>query len=86
MEPLQDILRRTEVETLLHNAHMVCDWPNGKQQAEEAQRLIRATMYEAALGRISDAMKQQILTILYPFCPDIFYGGLPPAEHAKTLG
>ena len=87
METLSGILRRNEVETLLHSAHLVRDWANGRERAEEAQRLIRATMYEAALGKISDAMKQQILTILYPFCPDIFYGGLPPVEPGpETLG
>ena len=61
MEPLPDILRRTEVETLLHNAHMVCDWPDERQRSAAAERLIRTTMYEAALGRISHAVKQHIL-------------------------
>jgi hypothetical protein len=85
MDDLSAILRRNEVETLLHNAHLLRDWPDRKQKAEEAQRLIRTAMYEAALGRITNDVKQEILTILYPLCPDIFYGELPPAEQGPEM-
>jgi len=78
LETLSAILWRNEVEALLHGACLVSDWPDETQRQEAAERLIRAAMYEAALGKISDDVKQQILAILRPFCPDLFYSGLPP--------
>lgn len=53
--------------------------------AAAAERLIRMTMHKAAFGWVSQAVKLRILTVLYPFCPDIFCGGARAAE-VETLG
>ena len=76
------IVRRNEVEAMLHNARLTRDWPNGEQKRAEAARQVRMVMYRFALEQIKDEERRQILEILSPCCPDMF-SMQPPIEHQQ---
>ncbi len=77
MEALSAIVRRNEVETMLQNARLTRDWPDGDEQRGEAERQVRMAMYRSALGQISDEERERILTILRPCCPEICVSAAP---------
>ena len=81
METLSTILRHNDVETVLRNARLTLDWPDGEEKRAEAERQIRMAMYRAALGQISNDERDRILDILRPCCPALFTSqSLPPHE------
>ena len=73
MEDLFAIVRRNEVETMLHNARLTRDWPAADENRTEAERQVRVAMYRFAIGRMTDEERWQILEILRPCCPDMFF-------------
>ena len=70
--------------TLLHNAGVTRHWPDGEEKRQEAERQVHHTMYEAALGCITEQEREQILEILRPSCPELFTP-LPPSEEDWRL-
>jgi hypothetical protein len=85
MEPLFAMVRQHDVETMLHNARLTRDWPIDEERRAEAERQVRMTMYDRALGEISEDVAREILDILRPCCPDIFCGDPPPALRPDEL-
>lgn len=56
--------------SLIRQATIVRDWPDGPDRAEQAKKLIRAALVEWATGRISQETESQIYTILNFAMPD----------------
>ncbi len=85
MEDLFAIVRRNEVETMLHNARLTRDWPAADENRTEAERQIRVAMYRFAIGRMTDEERWQILEILRPCCPDMFFMQSPIEDQQPVL-
>ena len=60
-ESLSAILRRHRVNSLVHQATLIQDFPDTEQRIAEARRMIRTVLYERTLGRIDDEEKHCIL-------------------------
>ena len=58
---------------MLENARLTAAAPGSPEQADEAARQVHRAMYEFALGAITADERRQILTILHPSCPDMFF-------------
>jgi hypothetical protein len=58
---------------MLDNARLTVAAGVGPNRAKEAERQIHAAMYRFALGQITDEERGQILAILQPCCPEMFF-------------
>jgi len=85
METLTAIVRRNDVETMLRNARLTREWPDGQEKRAEAERQVRMAMYERALGGISEDVAREILDILRPCCPEVFCVEPAPAVRPDGL-
>ncbi len=56
--------------SLIRQATIVRDWPDGPERAEQAKSLIRAALVEWAMGRISQETESQLYSILAFAMPD----------------
>ena len=74
---LSAVLRHAEVKAIFNNANLIRNSADSPDQAAEAERQIRMAMYKFALGQMTQEEKQQILGILQPCCPEIFF--TPPS-------
>jgi hypothetical protein len=72
------ILRRNEVQTSIHNAEIVREYPDSPERTDAAREQVHRAMYRAALGQITENERTQILAILTPCCPDFFSYPLTP--------
>ena len=63
-ESLSERLRRFRIQTLIREAEMIRDDPPGQQRSKEAANLIYTVMYQHALGRLSNAEREQVLQIV----------------------
>ena len=61
-ETLGETLHRLWIETRVRQAQMVRDYPPGKERTREARKLLYGVMYDYALGRLSHAEREQILS------------------------
>ena len=73
MAELPSLLRHNEWQVMLRNAHLICASPDSLERTTAARELIYRAMYKAALKQITDDERRQLLTILRPCCPDLFY-------------
>jgi hypothetical protein len=64
-ESLSERLRQFRFQTLVHEAEMIRDDPPSHQRSKEASSLIYTVMYQYALGRLSNAEREQILQVSY---------------------
>ena len=85
MDTLSAIVRRNDMETMLENARLTRDWPDGQEKYAEAERQVRMAMYERALGGISGDATREILDILRPCCPGVFCVEPAPAIRPDGL-
>ncbi|MGA2796871.1 MAG: hypothetical protein ABSE63_04780 [Thermoguttaceae bacterium] len=67
------VLRHAEVKAIFNNANLIRNSSESLYQAAEAERQILMAMYKFALGQITQEEKQQILDVLRPCCPEIFF-------------
>jgi len=74
---LPALLRQAEVKVMLDNAMLTRNAVDDPMQSLEAERQIRMAMYKSALGQITEQENRQILDILRPCCPEIFF--TPPS-------
>jgi len=74
---LPAILRHAEVKAMFDNATLIRNTPDSLDQAKEAERQIRMALYKFALGQITEQEKQQIIDLLHPCCPEVFF--TPPS-------
>ena len=70
---LRDTLRHNDVKTMLENARLTAASADNAERSEEAQRQIHQAMYRFGLGQITDEERRQILVLLEPCCPGIFF-------------
>ncbi|NLF72737.1 MAG: hypothetical protein GX575_27190 [Candidatus Anammoximicrobium sp.] len=63
-EKLGETLHRLWIELLVRQAQMIGDYPRGEERTSEARKLLYSVMYEFALGRLSRAEREQILSWL----------------------
>ena len=66
-------IRQNEMETMLKNARLTANAAATADRAAEASRQVHLAMYRFALGQITEQERQQILAILQPCCPTIFF-------------
>ena len=77
---LRNILRRNEVRTMMANARLTAAAGDGFEKTQEAKRQVHQTMYRFALGEITDEERRQILTLLRPCCPGVFFSPIVPED------
>lgn len=62
--PLAETLRRRRFAATESDAAFVRDHPDSPERLAEAERLVREAMYDHALGRLTAAERDRILTLL----------------------
>jgi len=85
MDTLATVVRRNEVQTMLENARLTRDHPDGAERMETARRQVYRVLYKAALGEITEGERRQILDILRPCCPGLFSRDHQPAVRPDEL-
>lgn len=70
---LRDTLRHNDVETMFANARFTAAANESAERSEEARRQIHQAMYRFGLGQITEEERRQILVLLEPCCPGIFF-------------
>jgi hypothetical protein len=63
-ESLSQRLQRFRIQNMIREAEMIRDDPPSQQRSKEAASLIYTVMYQHALGRLSNAEREQILQIV----------------------
>lgn len=63
-DSLSERLQRFRIQSLIHEAEMIRDDPPSQLRQEEAASLVYTVMYQHALGRLSNAEREQILQIV----------------------
>ena len=63
-ETLAETLHRLRIETLVRQAQVIRDHPPGEERSREARKLIFGLMYDHALGRLSPAEREQIMSLV----------------------
>ena len=63
-DTLAEILHRRQIEALVHQAETIRDHPPGEERSRRARKLIYAVMLDHALGRLTNAEREQILSLL----------------------
>jgi hypothetical protein len=85
MAELASLIRQQEWEAMLRNAHLIRNAPEGPERTAAARELIYRAMYEAALRQITQDQRHQLLAILQPCCPDLFYSASAFHDEASDL-
>lgn len=61
-ETLGETLHRLWIELLVRQAELIRDYPPGEERTSEARKLLYSVLYDCALGRLSRAEREQILS------------------------
>ena len=61
-ETLGETLHRLWIEMLVRQAQLIHDHPPGEERTREARKLLYGVLYDSALGRLSHAEREQILS------------------------
>lgn len=61
-ETLGETLHRLWIEMLDRQAQLIHDYPPGEERTSEARKLLYGVLYDYALGRLSHAEREQILS------------------------
>jgi hypothetical protein len=84
-ETLGETLHGLWIEMLVRQAQMIRDYPPGEVRTREARKLLYGVMYDYALGRLSHAEREQILSRV-DFARDYHAPDTPgAAEESPTL-
>lgn len=70
-ESLTEVLRRHEHAGMVERARLIRNAPDSTERRAEAERQAYQVMMERSLGRITDAQRDEILTLLAD-CTDLF--------------
>ena len=70
---LRDTIRHNDVKTMLANARLTAAADESTERSAEAQRQVHQAMYRFGLGQITEQERRQILALLEPCCPGIFF-------------
>ena len=81
---LRDTLRHNAVKTMLENARLTAAADESTERSEEAQRQVHQAMYRFGLGQITEEERRQILALLKPCCPGIFFRS-PTTDDPQAL-
>ena len=68
---------------MLDNARLTAAAAENAERCEEAQRQVHQAMYRFGLGQITEEERRQILALLEPCCPGIFFR-LPTADDPQA--
>ncbi len=82
---LAAVLHSREVELLFSNARLIHEYPDSAERERQAERQVRMVMYRAAVGEITKAERDAVITVLAPCCPGIFpLPDQPGEEHRPS--
>ena len=80
---LRDTIRHNDVTTMLENARLTAAAKESTERFEEARRQVHQAMYRFGLGQITEQERRQILVLLEPCCPAIFFR-LPSIDNLQV--